>query len=319
MAGNAPSCSGHSGASDVANGSAAPGKLPMLRKTNETTYCASTPSGYWLNMMSRSPRAAPKAQCRDARSIPRPPAVPPSTHLNGDLLFHTTLNSMPVVFQSCEIPRPPPSNPSRAMVFSSRYTTMNKSRLDPHACWIKDQLRAGVRLTQIHRDLEQVHGCKVVLETVRKWCIGQQKAGQIKPLRRGRPPKVSASGLDFLSGDLASGVNPASIPTWLSALLKPRGLQLVGRLVRDEIGIRGTSIDAIAAWASKQGKGRVARLSDTEFCLLACLIQTDSGIPLGRPANEIDAWIKRLVARAAEIKAAVRQQIKATGNVPQRH
>lgn len=195
---------------------------------------------------------------------------------------------------------------------------MKKSRLDAHACWIKDQLRAGVPLTQIRRDLKQVLGCTVALETVRKWCIGQQKAGQIKPLRRGRPPKVSESGLEFLPGDLASGagVNPASIPIWLSALLKPGGLQLVGRLVRDEVGIRGTGMDAIAAWAAKQGKGRVARLSDTEFCLLACLTQTESGIPLGRPAKEIDAWVIQLVARAAEIKAVVRKQVKATRSVP---
>lgn len=193
---------------------------------------------------------------------------------------------------------------------------MKKSALDAHACWIKDQLRAGVPLTQIRSALEEVHGCKVALETVRKWCIGQQRAGQIKPLRRGRPPKLSASALDFLSGDPAPEVDPASIPAWLSVLLKHRGLQRVGHLVREEMGIEGTNIDAIAAWATGQPKGRVARLSDAEFCLLACLTQVDGKIPLGRPGNEIDAWVKKLVARAAEIKAVVRKQVKATRIVP---
>lgn len=42
--------------------------------------------GVWPNMMARSPRAAPKAQCRDAAASPARPAVPPVMRHNDAIV-----------------------------------------------------------------------------------------------------------------------------------------------------------------------------------------------------------------------------------------
>jgi hypothetical protein len=186
---------------------------------------------------------------------------------------------------------------------------MRKSRLEPHAAWIIGQLEAGLPVSRILGKLKEERDCHVVLPTLQKW-IGQQKLGdRVKLRRRGRPPVVSRGGLDFIPNDQDAGVKPVSVPLFIFALLKPRALESFRWYALAQIGIEGAGVGGIATWAASLGKDRVARLSDTDFCLIACL-KKDGPIPFGKDPDEIESWFRSLLNDAAEIKALVRQNAR---------
>ncbi len=188
---------------------------------------------------------------------------------------------------------------------------MKKSKLEPHAEWLGEQLRAGLPVARIHRELKKTRHCDVALETLRQWITRRRGEGQIKiaALPRGRPPKTPKGGLDFLPDDPTTGLGSVSVPVFFFALLQPEALERISFHALDAIGIEKTDDDGIASWAAKIGRARVARLSDLDFCLIEFLTREDGQMPWGKSPDEIDAWTRGLLIEAAKIRTLVRKSV----------
>jgi hypothetical protein len=103
------------------------------------------------------------------------------------------------------------------------------------------------------------------------------------------------------------------MPLLFIALMQPRGVETLRGLILEELGIKRADINGIAAWVAKLGRSRSAKLSDTELCLLSCLIPTDGEVPVGRSPEEIQSWLEQVFVKAAEIKSIIRQPARTTG------
>ena len=188
---------------------------------------------------------------------------------------------------------------------------MKKFKLDAHAEWLEEQLRAGLPVARIHRELKKTRHCDVALETLRQWIARRRGEGRIKiaALPRGRPPKAPKGGLDFLPDDPDAGVESVSVPAFFLALLRPGVLERTRWFVLDQVGIEKPDDDGIASWAAKIGRARVARLSDLDFCLIEFLTREDGQMPWGKSPDKIDAWTRGLLIAAAKIKSLVRKSV----------